>query len=62
MGRTSFVCEDERWFFFIMYWLLELLNQVTIKNMYLLLRIDDLFDQLKMVGVFSKIDFRLGHH
>lgn len=32
------------------------LNKVTIKNMYLLPRIDDLFDQLKGVGVFSKID------
>ena len=39
-----------------------LLNQVTIKNKYPLPRIDDLFDQLKTVGVFSKIDLRSGYH
>jgi hypothetical protein len=32
------------------------LNEVTIKNMYPLHRIDDLFDQLKGACVFSKID------
>ena len=32
------------------------LNKVTIKNKYPLRRIDDLFDQLKGVSVFSKID------
>jgi hypothetical protein len=31
------------------------LNEVTIKNKYLLPRIDDLFDQLHGVCVFSKI-------
>ena len=39
-----------------------LLNQVTIKNKYPLPRIDDLFDQLKSVGVFSKIDLRSSYH
>ena len=34
------------------------LNEVTIKNKYPLLRIDDLFDQLKGVKYFSKIDLR----
>ncbi|KAA3466135.1 DNA/RNA polymerases superfamily protein [Gossypium australe] len=38
------------------------LNKVTIKNKYLLLRIDDLFDQLKGATVFSKIDLRSGHY
>ena len=38
------------------------LNKVTIKNMYMLPRIDDLFDQLKVVVVFSKIDLRSGYH
>jgi len=38
------------------------LNKMTIKNKYPLLRIDDLFDQLKGACVFSKIDLRLGYH
>ena len=38
------------------------LNKVTIKNNYLLLRIDDLFDQLKGVAVFLKIDLSSGYH
>lgn len=38
------------------------LNKVTIKNKYPLLRIGDLFDQLKGAAVFSKIDLRLGYH
>jgi hypothetical protein len=32
------------------------LDEVTIENKYSLLRIDDLFDQLHGVCVFSKID------
>jgi hypothetical protein len=35
---------------------------VTIKNQYSLPSIDDLFDQMKSVMVFSKIDLRLGYH
>jgi hypothetical protein len=38
------------------------LNEVTIKNMYPLSRIDDLFDQLHGVCVLSKIDLRSGYH
>jgi hypothetical protein len=38
------------------------LIEVTIKNMYPLLRIDDLFDQLKGACLFSKIDLRSGYH
>ena len=37
------------------------LNRVTIKNKYPLLRIDDLFDQLKGSRYFSKIDLRSGY-
>ena len=38
------------------------LNKVTIKNRYLLPRIDDLFDQVKGARVFSKIDLKSGYH
>ena len=38
------------------------LKKVTIKNKYLFPRIDDLFDQLKGVVVFSKIDLRFRYH
>ena len=38
------------------------LNKMTVKNKYLLPRIDDLFDQLKGASVFSKIDLRSGYH
>jgi hypothetical protein len=38
------------------------LNEVTIKNKYPLLRIEDLFDQMKGASVFSKIDLRSGYH
>nr|GEW39497.1 putative reverse transcriptase domain-containing protein [Tanacetum cinerariifolium] len=38
------------------------LNKLTVKNRYLLLRIDDLFDQLQGSSVYSKIDMRYGFH
>ncbi|GJZ78148.1 putative reverse transcriptase domain-containing protein [Tanacetum coccineum] len=38
------------------------LNKLTIKNCYLLPRIDDLFDQLQGSQYFSKIDLRFGYH
>ena len=38
------------------------LNRVTIKNRYPLPRIDNLFDQLIGVRVYSKIDLRTGYH
>ena len=39
-----------------------LLNKVAIKNRYPLLRIDDLFDQLKGETMVSKIDLRSRYH
>ncbi|GJQ98420.1 putative reverse transcriptase domain-containing protein [Tanacetum coccineum] len=38
------------------------LNKLTVKNPYPLLRIDDLFDQLRGACPFLKIDFRSGYH
>jgi hypothetical protein len=38
------------------------LNEVTIKNKYPLPIIKDLFDQMKGVGIFSKIDLRSRYH
>ena len=38
------------------------LNRATVKNRYPMLRIDDLFDQMKGAVVFSKIDLRSGYH
>src|SRR5688572_28290847 len=38
------------------------LNDVTIKNKYLLPHIDDLCDQMRGARVFSKIDLRSGYH
>jgi hypothetical protein len=38
------------------------LNEVTIKKKYPLPRTEDLFDQMKGVSVFSKVDLRSGYH
>ena len=38
------------------------LNKVMIKNKYLLLRIDDLFDQLYGATIFLKIDLRSDYY
>ena len=38
------------------------LNRVTIKNRYPLPRIDELFDQLRVARVYSKIDLRTSYH
>ncbi|KAL8121434.1 hypothetical protein AgCh_018237 [Apium graveolens] len=38
------------------------LNKLTIKNKYPLPRIDDLFDKIKDVVYFSKVDLRTGYH
>ena len=38
------------------------LNKLTVKNKYLLPRIDNLFDQLKGASIFSKIDLRSRDH
>ena len=38
------------------------LNKLTVRNKYLLPRIDDLFDQLKGASIISKINLRSGYH
>ena len=38
------------------------LNKITIKNRYPLPRIDNLFDQLRGTGTFSKTDLHSGYH
>ena len=38
------------------------INKVIVKNRYSFPRIEDLFDQLKGAGVFSKIDLRSGYY
>nr|GEV69985.1 putative reverse transcriptase domain-containing protein [Tanacetum cinerariifolium] len=38
------------------------LNKLTVKNRYLLSRIDDLFDQLRGSSIYSKINLRSGYH
>ena len=51
MDKTLRLCIDYRQ-----------LNRVTIKNRYPLPRIDDLFDQLRGVRVYSKIYLYTGYH
>nr|GEZ89856.1 putative reverse transcriptase domain-containing protein [Tanacetum cinerariifolium] len=38
------------------------LNKLTVKNRYILSRIDGLFDQLQKTSVYLKIDLRSGYH
>ena len=38
------------------------MKKLTVKNKYLLPRIDDLFDKLKGASIFSKIDLRSRYH
>jgi hypothetical protein len=38
------------------------LNKITVKNRYPLPHINDLFDQLKNVVYFTKLDLRNGYH
>ena len=38
------------------------LNKMTVKNKYPMPRIDELFDQVRGVKIFSKINLRCGYH
>ena len=50
---------DGTWRLYIDY---QALNKITIRNRYLIPRIDDLLDQLKGVKYFSKIDLKSRYH
>jgi hypothetical protein len=49
--RTQWLCMDYH-----------ALNEITVKNKYLLPKINDLFDKLHGAYVFCKIDLRSGYH
>ncbi len=51
MNATYRLCEDYR-----------ALNRITIKNRFLVLRIEDLFDKLQGPTYFSRIDLKSGYH
>ncbi|GKB63533.1 putative reverse transcriptase domain-containing protein [Tanacetum coccineum] len=61
MGCTSFICEEEGYSMRLCVDYREL-NRITVRNIYPLPRIDDLFDQLQGGKFFSKIDLRSGYH
>jgi hypothetical protein len=61
MGSTSLVCEEEDGTLRLCIDYRQL-NKTTIKNKYPLLIIDDLFDQLGVASIFSKIDSRSRYH
>ena len=61
MGCPCVIFKKERWHF----WLCigyKKLNTVTMKNKYLFLWINDLFNQLKRARVFLKIDLRTWYY
>ena len=61
MGSTDLVHEEEGWSY-MMSIDYQVLNKLTVKNHYLLPRIEDLFDQLYGASWFSKIDLQSGYH
>jgi hypothetical protein len=62
LGLSSIIREEETLIFEAICVDYRPLNVVTIKNQYLLPRIDILFDQLAGAKVFSKVDLWLGYH
>jgi hypothetical protein len=63
VGSPYDFCSEEGWYSKVMHGLLcPALNEVTVKNKYSLPRIHDLFDQLRGVCMFSKIDLRSRYH
>ena len=62
MERSGSVCEKKRTRPFDYALTIDSWTRVTIKNRYPLPRIDDSFDQLRGVRIYSKIDLRTGYH
>jgi hypothetical protein len=61
VGSPRDFCLEEGWYLEVVRGL-SCTDEVTVKNKYLLPRIDDLFNQLRGACVLSKIDLRLGYH
>nr|GEV95125.1 hypothetical protein [Tanacetum cinerariifolium] len=61
LGSSGFVCQKEKWNFWMCIDYREL-NRLIVKNQYPLSRINDLFDQLQGSRVYCKIDLRSGYH
>jgi hypothetical protein len=59
-GPTLFVKNKDGTLILCIYY--RQLNNVTIKNKYPLLRIDDLFEQLRVAPILSNIDLIFGYH
>nr|GFB31164.1 putative reverse transcriptase domain-containing protein [Tanacetum cinerariifolium] len=61
MGSSSPICQKKDGSFWMCIDCREL-NEITVKNHYLLPRIDNLFNQLQGSNVYSKIDLMSGYH
>jgi hypothetical protein len=62
LGSADSVCIEEGWIAKDVCVDYRSLNDVTVKNKYLLPHIEDLFDQMRSARVFSKIDLQSGYH
>nr|GEW81778.1 putative reverse transcriptase domain-containing protein [Tanacetum cinerariifolium] len=60
LGISDLICQEKGWIILDAHY--KELNNLTVKNRYPLPRIDDLFDQLQGLSVYSKIDLRSGYH
>nr|GEZ48013.1 putative reverse transcriptase domain-containing protein [Tanacetum cinerariifolium] len=61
LGSSGLVFQEEGWIILDVH-RLSRINKLMVKNRYLLPRIDDLFNQLQGLSVYSKIELRSGYH
>ena len=61
MGSTHPICEEERWNTHVMY-RLQAFIQSYIEEQIPIASINNLFYQMRVAKVFSKIDWRYGYH